>query len=625
MSVPDEIATSWHEKHRPQSLNDLALDPAVRERFESVLRTRILSDHLLLSGPPGVGKTTLARIIIKATGCQDVLELNASKDRGIEVIRDKVETFARTHPWGGIWKAVFLDEADGLTPEAQEAMRGLMEKYSFQTKFIFTANEPDQIIVALQSRCERVEMNTPPAEERARVLALVLAKEGHDVPLEAAHAFAVHYSDMRPLLREAQTSIETRGTLQVPAITATAAGWGEVWPDPVDGAQLLDEIAAQFSRYVALPDGAAPTLALWTLFTWAHECFAYSPILALTSPTPEAGKSLVLDIMERMTARTEYLVNPTGPSLFGLGKLTEVGEREDQQPPMGPTPPQLTLLGDEVDAWMRLDNQIRVVLNSGHRRRGARVPRRFGPVTRFWSTWFPKALAFIEGLGFALPPATRGRCIIVPMKRASRKEAAMLKEFRSQDEHDNLTVLKRKAAGWALQHFFALREVDPVLPDELGQREKNRWSPLFAIASVAGGLWPEITLRSCLRLTGLVGKTEALGEMLLHDIREIFASDGHNPDWLPSLVLVANLKAMEGRPWGEALAAADDAASARKLARILEPFDIESKYRWTPPPGAKEKTSLAGYWFADFADAFEHYLPNREGPGDAPEEVIADR
>jgi len=158
VTAPNDIntATSWHERYRPQSLDDMALDPSIRRQVEGYVKGGVLPDHLILHGPPGTGKTTLAKIIIKVMQPQ-VLLLNASMDRGIEVIRQKVATFARTIPWGR-WKLVFMDEADGLTPEAQDSLRGLMERYSFQTKFIFTANDRDKLIAPLRSRLESIEI-----------------------------------------------------------------------------------------------------------------------------------------------------------------------------------------------------------------------------------------------------------------------------------------------------------------------------------------------------------------------------------------------------------------------------------------------------------------------------------
>ncbi len=383
--------------------------------------------------------------------------------------------------------------------------------------------------------------------------------------------------------------------------------WGDVWPEPVDGNALLADLATEVNSFVKLPEGGLPTVALWTVFSWAHEAFHHSPILALTSAIHGEGKTRVQEVMNRLVPKPEVLENPTGPSLFGLGELSEVGEHESQQPSSLPTLPQLTLLGDEVDAWMKLDNQIKVVLNSGFQR-GGRIPRRSGRRVIFYSTWFPKCIAFIEGVAFALPLATRSRCIIVPMKRATTTEKKRLKRFRSAQKYEELVVLKRKMSRWVFDHFSDLRDSDPPLPDELDDRQQDGWRPLFAIASLAGGSWPEITWTACLRLTGLVGKSEAFGELLIRDIHEIFVDHNH-PDWLPSmLVIVPTLKSVEGRPWTQLLSGATDVASATKLAQMLNAFGVESDHAWHLPPGESKRGSFAGYYLSDLKDAFDHYL-----------------
>ena len=209
--------TSWHERYRPKDFEAMALDPEVRRQLEAFTRDGVLRDHLLLYGPPGTGKTTIAKVIIKALFGPMVLELNASKDRGIEVIRGMVEMFAKTLPMIGRFKVVFMDEAEGLTDDAQDALRGLMEKYSFQTKFIFTTNDRSKLIAPLRDRCEQIEMNTPPVDECARVLARILKAEGVEIELSAVLNFvANHFSGgkdrtLRTVLRAAQRQWEKNG------------------------------------------------------------------------------------------------------------------------------------------------------------------------------------------------------------------------------------------------------------------------------------------------------------------------------------------------------------------------------------------------------------------------------
>src|SRR6266566_4158775 len=115
----------------------------------------------------------------------------------------------------------------------------------------------------------------------------------------------------------------THESIRIPEFVNSTREWGDVWPDPVDGNALLADLATQYATYVYVPEGGLPTLELWTTFTWCHECFHHSPILALTSPIHGAGKTRVQEVMTRLVPKPEALENPTGPSLFGLGRLSE--------------------------------------------------------------------------------------------------------------------------------------------------------------------------------------------------------------------------------------------------------------------------------------------------------------
>lgn len=143
----------WAEKYRPRNLNNMVLKPAVREALDSYIRNQNIP-HLLFYGSAGSGKTTIAKILMDALPCT-ALVLNASgKDRSIETMRTEVTAFCRAMPPKGVkLKIVFLDEADGITPQAQEALKNTMETYSDTCRFILTANHVNRIIDPLRSRC----------------------------------------------------------------------------------------------------------------------------------------------------------------------------------------------------------------------------------------------------------------------------------------------------------------------------------------------------------------------------------------------------------------------------------------------------------------------------------------
>ncbi len=151
------VSEIWTEKYRPSKFSEMVGQEDIVKRVESLTNSNNIP-HLLFAGPAGTGKSTMALIIVKqlygSNWHENYLELNASDERGINIVREKVKNFARTKSIGNVpFKVIFMDEADALTPEAQQALRRTMENYSSTCRFILSCNYSSKIIDPIQSRC----------------------------------------------------------------------------------------------------------------------------------------------------------------------------------------------------------------------------------------------------------------------------------------------------------------------------------------------------------------------------------------------------------------------------------------------------------------------------------------
>lgn len=198
-AVIDDVL--WTEKYRPTRLEDMAMEDDNRRVLQQYIEGGVIP-HLLFLGPAGSGKTTISRILVKNLDCQ-CLELNASAERGIDTVREKIGSFVQSMLMAD-WNVVFLDEADAMTTEAQTAMRNLIEVYSERARFILTANYGHKIIPAIQSRCQVLIFGRPPIKERFKVLASVLQKEGIEAAPPTILGYVEKYPDMRAMLFAAQ-------------------------------------------------------------------------------------------------------------------------------------------------------------------------------------------------------------------------------------------------------------------------------------------------------------------------------------------------------------------------------------------------------------------------------------
>ena len=207
----------WTEKYRPSDINSYVFrDNKQKQQVSGWLGDGALP-HLLFSGAPGTGKTTLAKVLLQELGVDpmDVLEINASNENNVDTIRNKITNFSSTMPFGDM-KYVLLDEADYITPNGQAALRGVMEMYHTSCRFLLTCNYAQRIIPALHSRCQGFHIEKLDVTEFTARIATICIEEGVELDGETLDTYVqATYPDLRKAINLVQQNV-VEGVLQKP-------------------------------------------------------------------------------------------------------------------------------------------------------------------------------------------------------------------------------------------------------------------------------------------------------------------------------------------------------------------------------------------------------------------------
>jgi hypothetical protein len=347
--------------------------------------------------------------------------------------------------------------------------------------------------------------------------------------------------------------------------------------DP-DLANLLDEISAFITRFVAFPTGHdLAAVTLWAAHAHVVGTFDSTPRLALLSPEPGSGKTRTLEILDLLVLRPMHALSASPAAVFR--------SIEARRP---------TLLFDEVDAiWNRRGDDgsedLRAMLNAGHRR-GAAIPRCVGPTHEVVD--FPVfAAVALAGLG-DLPDTIMSRSVVIRMRRRLNTET--VEPYRARLHEPQGHILRDRLAAWAEMIDGQLPY--PDMPDGVTDRPADVWEPLLQVADAAEGDWPSRARAACVAIVESgTARAASLGIRLLRDLKTVFSHE----DKLSTKTILDRLCGLEESPWGNLGGRELD---DRKLASLLGEYGITSTKIRTGESTAR------GYRVEDLYDSWQRYV-----------------
>ena len=360
------------------------------------------------------------------------------------------------------------------------------------------------------------------------------------------------------------------------------------WPDPISPRELLGEITKHLSRHVMMSEASRRACALWVMFAWVHDAAVHSPILLVSSPEAECGKSTLLGLVNYLVPRGIIIVETSSSVLYRM--------IEKWRP---------TLILDEADDAFKSNPELRGIINSGWTR-GTGVPR-CHPETHepeFFETFGPKAIGL---KGLKMPDTTLSRSIVIEMERKLDEDS--IADFKHTDD-DDLRELRSRLARFAADNVDKLKHPSPVLPEGFSNRLAANWKMLLAIGELCGV--GEKAREAAVALSRRSDEA-SLGVELLRDIRSIF--ELRQIDRIRSEELVSKLADMTDRPWAE-MPYTGRTITQLQLAKLLKGYRIKPKQiRFD------EQHTFKGYELEWFAKAWRYVPTTPPLEGETPKQT----
>jgi putative DNA primase/helicase len=359
--------------------------------------------------------------------------------------------------------------------------------------------------------------------------------------------------------------------------TASTFDEVELWPTPVDGADLLTAIVATIKRFIICEQHTTVAAALWIVMCWFMDVVQVAPLAVITAPEKACGKTLMLTLIGKLVPRPLQSSNISPAALYRCIDLLKP-----------------TLLIDETDACLKNNEELRGLINCGHTRDSAYTVRCVGDdhTPTPFNLWAAKAMAGIGHIADTL----MSRAIILELRRKLPTEK--VDRIRNADPA-LFQELSAKLARFAKDNADRVRLARPVLPQSLGDRAQDNWEPLLCIATVASGDWFKIATAAAIKISGSAEQSLTIGEELLMDIQEVFRSLKINRISTTDLIkhLIAdNEKLWAGHNKGSQI-------KPKQIADILKGYKIHSK---TVRVG---DGTVKGFEKDQFTEAFSCYIP----------------